>query len=370
MTPARWLATPVLGALCLMLTTPGCAPPAKNGEPGNGSDSPGSSEPDYAVVRVLYGTDRDDTGADHPRDKYGVARGDGISWGQCEVSIPRDHRMGELEEPSIWRLEFREDPEKHVVLLDGVRYDRDEFVAALAGATESSRNRSVLVFVHGYNVTFEDAARRTAQLKYDLGFGGAATFFSWPSNGSKAAYAADEADIQWSTPHIREFLETVATADGVGEVFVVAHSMGNRGVTRALIDLEPEARSRIREVVLTAPDIDADVFVRDLLPRLGAEGSRLTLYASSNDLALQASKRLHQGRRAGEAGPELIVAEGLDTIDASSVETSFLGHSYFAEERSLLSDLYYLLTTGSAPDERAGLEREELAGQPYWRFRD
>jgi hypothetical protein len=38
-------------------------------------------------------------------------------YGTRDVSIPRDRRMGELESPSIGRLQFREDPSKDVVLL-------------------------------------------------------------------------------------------------------------------------------------------------------------------------------------------------------------------------------------------------------------
>jgi esterase/lipase superfamily enzyme len=40
--------------------------------------------------------------------------------------------------------------------------------------------------VHGYNVSFDDAALRTAQLAYDLTFDCPAAFFSWPSKGTEA----------------------------------------------------------------------------------------------------------------------------------------------------------------------------------------
>ena len=35
------------------------------------------------------------------------------------------------------------------------------------------------MFVHGFNVSFADAARRTAQIAYDLAFGGPGAL-SWP----------------------------------------------------------------------------------------------------------------------------------------------------------------------------------------------
>ena len=121
--------------------------------------------------------------------------------------------------------------------------------------------------------------------------------------------------------------------------------MGNRALTRALGSLLAEdlsVRPRLKEVILTAPDIDADVFRRDIAPALVASGRPITLYASSKDLALVASKKVHGYARAGDAGPGLVVLPGIETIDASTVDTSLLAHSYFAETRRcsgpLLSD--------------------------------
>ena len=98
---------------------------------------------------------------------------------------------------------------------------------------------------------------------------------------------------------------------------------------------------RFEEVILTAPDIDADVFSRDIAPRLQATNSRITMYASSKDKALMASKKFHHYARAGDSGSGLVVVPGVDTIDATKVNTSFWGHS---PSRSVISDMYYLLS--------------------------
>jgi esterase/lipase superfamily enzyme len=45
--------------------------------------------------------------------------------------------------------------------------------------------------VHGFNVSFENALRRTAQIAYDLDFDGAPFLFSWPSRDSLLSYASD-----------------------------------------------------------------------------------------------------------------------------------------------------------------------------------
>jgi len=333
---------------------------------------PTSGPPEYAVIRVYYGTDRNRTGSEDPEEVFGSERGD-LSVGFCDVSIPREHRLGELEEPSILRLEFREDPEKHVVLLRVVPQKEAPFFQDLKSRTETSKKREALVFVHGYNVTFEDAARRTAQMAYDLAFDGPAAFFSWPSKGTYEGYPADETTIAWATPHLKTFLEEIATNSEAKTVHLIAHSMGNRGLMDALgmiaESARPTAQSKFQEIVLAAPDIDKDIFVRDVFPRLAKFSSRVTLYSSSRDKALLASTKFHQYPRAGDTGDGLVIMKDLDTVDATHVDTSFIGHSYFAENRSVISDMFYLIGERLPPQMRFGLEPVKDARGQYWRFK-
>lgn len=325
----------------------------------------------YAVVRTFFATDRNFTGSSEPEKKFGTDRGD-LSYGTCDVSIPRDHRMGELESPSIWKLEFREDPEKHIVLLEASVKSREIFYSEIADKVKAFSKSSALLFVHGYNVTFEDAARRTAQLSYDLGFQGAPMFYSWPSQGSTAKYLIDEQNIEWSQANIRSFLDDFFKNSSVENVYLIAHSMGNRGLSRAVALLmaeKPEYRARLKEVILTAPDIDAAVFKRDIAPALVSSGCPVTLYSSSEDIALKASKEIHNYPRAGDSGSGLILMNGIETIDASHVDTGFLGHSYFADSKSVLSDIFNIINNGQAPDNRFGLKPITTAAGKYWEFK-
>ncbi len=323
----------------------------------------------YHRVRIFYGTDREPTGNDAPADFYGGGRG-ALALGVCEVSIPLDHRIGELESPSFWRLEFREDPEKHVVLLSVEERPRDAFTAELRDSIESSESRAAFVFVHGYNVSFEDAARRTGQMAYDLHFDGAPILYSWPSKASLQGYMADEASAQWTVPHLEEFLELVASESGATTVHLIAHSMGNRPLTAALGRFaQRDDGPRFSQIALVAPDIDADIFKRDIAPRIPSAGERVTLYASANDQALKASRHVHDTPRAGEAGDRILVVPGIDTIDVSLLDTSLLGHSYYGENLSVISDLFHLLQSGFAPGERFGLDSVPAGPLRYWRFR-
>lgn len=327
--------------------------------------------PDHAVMRVHFATDRELSGDRHPARLFGGARGP-LRYGSCEVSIPREHRMGELESASLLRLEFRPDPERHVVLLTAEVAEREHFMTSLKQAIAAGGSRSALLFIHGYRTTFEDAARRTGQLAYDLGFQGAAVFYSWPSQGKLSGYIVDEANVEWTQADLAAFLADFLQQSDAEHVYLLGHSMGNRALARAtasVIAARPELAARIREVILAAPDIDADVFRQQLLPALAAVPNPLTLYASSEDSALRASKAIHGYARAGESGAGLVVEKGVETIDASGVDTGFIRHAYFAEQRSALSDMYYLIRKQARAAERFGLRAVDGAMGHYWTFR-
>lgn len=327
----------------------------------------------YAIVKIFYATDRKPSGNADPKLFYKDDRSHdgGLSFGTCDVSIPRDHKMGELESPSILRLELSEDPEKHVVLRTVTRDDRDKFFGDLATWVGQSAEKRAFVFIHGYSVSFEDAARRTAQLAYDLGFDGAPILYSWPSRGSKLAYLADEATVEWTVPHLRQFLKDIASKSGATTIHLIAHSMGNRALAKALDSLSGEhidsATPHFKQVVLTAPDIDAGVF-RQLAQGIRKMADHVTLYASSNDQAIIASREAHDYPRAGESGRNIVVVHGMDTIDVSSVNTGFLKHFYYSDNTSVLSDLFSLLK-GIPVAERFGLVFIPYDDSGYWAFR-
>ena len=100
--------------------------------------------------------------------------------------------------------------------------------------SENATAGDALVFLHGYRVSFEDAAIQAAQIGADLALGGATAFFSWPSRGRLFGYTADEASIEASEVQITQFLVDFAERSEARSVHVIAHSMGNRGLLRAV----------------------------------------------------------------------------------------------------------------------------------------
>jgi esterase/lipase superfamily enzyme len=308
---------------------------------------------------------------DRPIERmYGNDRGE-LELGTCEVSVPKEHETGALESPSVLRLEFRQDTKRHVVLLGVHPESPSSFYADLHKCIEGSDRKEAFVFVHGYNVGFETAVRRTAQIAYDLKFQGAPIVYSWPSQEGLFSYTVDETNVVWTVPHLKEFLVAVAEQSGATAIHLIAHSMGNRALTSALRELVMDRNSKcpqFHEVILTAPDIDAEVFRRDIAPAIVQSADRVTLYASSNDEALVASRTVHGYRRAGESGDNVVIVPGVDTVDVSEIDTSLIGHSYYGSNSTVLADLFELMQGSKPPDQRQWLQSMRLGALKYWKF--
>ena len=156
----------------------------------------------------------------------------------------------------------------------------NEFYGSLHNRVRRSNARDAFVFVHGFNVSFEDAARRTAQLAYDLQFPGAPIMFSWPSCAEITSYPVDEATIDWVLPHLSQFIENIIVRGKVRTLHLIAHSMGNRALVRVLKDLAISNSSlRFNQVLMAAPDVDRGEFLQ-LTKSIKAVSERITLYAS------------------------------------------------------------------------------------------
>jgi esterase/lipase superfamily enzyme len=323
----------------------------------------------YMLVPVWYATDRENTGAKAPADRYSGERGT-LQFGRVEVSIPDSHEKGKLEKPRLFKLQFRSDPEKHVILSAVDEMDAGAWKSEIRGKLGTCSKRDVLLFIHGYNVGFADAARRAAQFAHDLEFQGLTVLYSWPSEGATFKYTVDEDNSIWTVDDFEQVLTTLMTETGAERVHAVAHSMGNRVLTEGLRRIDttalPAGAAKLREVVFAAPDVNADTF-RRFVEKFHARAERFTLYASNADKALEASQKVHKYPRAGDAGDGVVCCAGLETIDASSVDSSVMGHSYFCENRSIIQDMFNLIVKSEgAGTPRFGLREQTTAAGRYW----
>lgn len=329
--------------------------------------------PNLANVSVFYATDRriknGTTGA-HLQFEDGRG-GDLLSYGVADVTIPAAHKIGKLERPSIWKLQFSEDKGKHIVIATCKGMNIEEWNSLVKGRMHKTGKTSALVFVHGYNVSFDDAIRRSAQIGFDLQFDGVISTYSWGSAARLDGYFADEDTVRLSEPLFEQFLMNLHRNVGVQTIHIIAHSMGNRLVVGAIANMPNVISPILTEVVMAAPDIDASLF-RAAISGLSGKAARYTLYGSKNDKALVTSKRLRQGfPRAGDGGANVVVVNGVETVDASAVGDDLfgLGHGYFASKRTVLTDLAYLIRDSLSASRRHGLREETTSdGLTYWLF--
>ena len=326
---------------------------------------PAATKPSFVELPVGYATDRliDPQQAKAARKDFhrlysGALDPDfkDFSYGTVKVTIPTQRKPGELNLPNSWQFVGQPDPERFFVLRDISVTNRDRFFEQI-NALDPGGENSLLLFVHGFNVTFADAAMRTAQLAHDPKFNGKVMTYSWPSVGNVESYWQDEDSSRISSPRFRKLLADLLKTR-VKRIYIVAHSMGTRIVIPAVSSLAAEGTdvSKISQLMLAAADFNVIEF-KDLastFQSLQAKGTHVTIYAASNDFALQASRRVHSYRRLGESTPKLNVFPSLDSVDASAAAPMkrAYGHSYVCDSAQVIGDMQDLILKGLKPVER------------------
>lgn|GEM_PF-1822075 len=309
----------------------------------------------FTTHLLHFGTDRLLTLNDEGEATFGDARGEEkVTYGVANVSIPHVHQEGVLERPRrgirFWSLPD-EDPNEHIVIHKLTPLELSDWCRST-----KIHEGEALLFIHGFNVSFNEAIWRAAQICHDLKFVGLKLCYSWSSLGGIQNYSADEATIEWAQKHLSEFLTEVTTKLGLSRLHIIAHSMGNRALLGVLEDWQNKPDTTpISQVVLAAPDVDEGRFKQ--ISKTFEKYEQVTLYASRADRAILASTKFHKLNRAGNASPPLVIS-GLSTVDVTSAGADMfgLGHSYFATSKTVFRDLYYIIKERFTPDRRAGIK--------------
>jgi esterase/lipase superfamily enzyme len=198
---------------------------------------------------------------------------------------------------------------------------------------EAGAGSDILIYVHGFNQTFETATLDAARLSDAIKFRGRTIVFSWPSRAGLFDYVYDRDSAMFSRDDLERVLSSIVSAPNANHVHIVAHSMGTMLALESLRQLYARygdtVLGRVGAVVFAAPDIDMDVF-SSAISRIGPLAGKITVIASTNDRALALSGRLAGGMtRVGAAEKAAIERLGVRVIDASDTGWGIINHDLF-----------------------------------------
>jgi esterase/lipase superfamily enzyme len=275
--------------LVIALLVAGCA-----GRPmGNLIVASQQSAPDTDVVDMLVATTRAPV-TEPAGVMFGGERAIGLAFADIAVSIPPDavRKIGEVQ----WPAAPPGDPARDFVTTRADRMDLKEARANFDQRIAKSPSRHVLIFVHGYNTRFEEAVYRFAQITHDAHADVVPVLFTWPSRGRPLQYFYDRESANYSRDALEAVLRAVVEDPNVASVSMLSHSLGNLVAVEALrqMAIRDHGLSRkIKDIMLASPDIDVDVFRRQIAEiEIDDKQPPMTLFVSQDDRALGLSKLL------------------------------------------------------------------------------
>jgi esterase/lipase superfamily enzyme len=313
----------------------GCA-----GRPSGNLIPVSASAPGAQSVDMLVATTRAED-VSPPGIMFGGERGHGLAFADIVVSIPPDaaRKVGEVQ----WPSSPPGDPAHDFVTLRADRLDLKQAQAAFDQRIRVAPKRHVLVFVHGYNTRFEEAVYRLAQIAHDSDAPVVPVLFTWPSRGKLLDYVYDRESATYSRDALEAVLQAMVKDPNVGEISVLAHSMGNFVAVEALRQMAIRNRSlspKIKDIMLAAPDIDVDVFRREIAEIEASDKSPpITLFVSQDDRALAFSRRLAGDEpRLGAVDPNaepyrsILEKAHVHVVDLTSIKSDDnVNHGKFAQ---------------------------------------
>ncbi|WP_246731586.1 alpha/beta hydrolase [Methylocapsa sp. S129] len=328
-------AFPLAAAAIVVFTLMGCA-----SRPSGNLIAVSASAPGASSVDMLVATTRSDDAA--PAGvMFGGERGHGLSFADIAISIPPDaaRKIGEVQWPST----IPGDAAHDFVTLRADRLDLKQATAAFDNRLHASPTRHVLLFVHGYNTRFEEAVYRFAQIAHDAGAPVVPVLFTWPSRGKLFDYAYDRESATYSRDALEAVLQGMVKDANVASISILAHSMGNFVAIEAIRQMAIRNRAlspKIKDIMLAAPDIDVDVFRRDVAEiEASARSVPITLFVSQDDHALDLSRKFAGGEpRLGAVDPgaepyrSMLAKAHVDVVDLTALSSDDpLNHGKFSQ---------------------------------------
>ncbi|MEA3275254.1 MAG: alpha/beta hydrolase [Pseudomonadota bacterium] len=247
---------------------------------------------------------------------------------------------------------------------------RSEIVRRLSMTPE----KEVIVYVHGYNNDFDDAAFTLAELWHFAGREGVPLLYTWPAGrGGLTGYAYDRESGEFTIFHLKQLLRALSRVPEIERIHLLAHSRGSDVTLSAVRELaiearasgvDPRTRYRIANLILAAPDMDVEVLGQRVIAEgMGAGPDLVTIYASRGDRALGLAEKLfgsvmRLGRaREGSLPPDIVnlVEKAVNvSVVESRVRTGLIGHGYFHSDPAASSDLILVIRDRRRPGAEHG----------------
>ena len=231
-----------------------------------------------------------------------------------------------------------------------------------------SENKDVILFVHGFNNTFNESVFTLAGIWHFLKRQGVPIVYSWPAAAEGFnAYFADKESGQFTIFHLKETLRLLFKNPEIENIHIIAHSRGTDVVTTTLRELIIENRAsggnprkdlRIENLILAAPDLDFGIIKQRLMAeQFGPAFGKITIYTSQNDSALGISQWLTNGLSFGRLNTKDVnkneqnIFNSVGNVSLIKVPKSggFIGHDYFHSNPAVSSDLINLILYKAAP---------------------
>ena len=316
--------------------------------------APAESIPDVTRHRVFIITTR--AASEVVGAFFSGARAPELGLASVDVTVPPTHVVGQLERSRS----LPPDPRKYFAVVDPMVFpNRSGFVSQIDRelATRPASERKVLLFVHGYNNTTSDAVLRLTQFVQDTDYSGVPVLFTWASAASAPRYVYDLNSALVARAKIPE-MGSILQQTNARDVDIFAHSMGCLLTMEGLVDAAQDGRlgnmTRIKHIILAAPDIDLDLFRSQLSQLPESVRNKIYILVSKDDAALRFSRVIAGGvPRVGATDATVLEQLGVTVIDLSQVDDSSSGsHSKFAGSPEVVQ----LIGAGLSRSTRFGVE--------------
>jgi esterase/lipase superfamily enzyme len=316
--------------------------------------------------------------------RFGTEREEILKFGSFDTRIEPELGLGMIIDATKW---FQNE---EIQLKAVEELDRAPFVEQLQTLVQDSPHQALLVIVHGFREAFPSALRKTAFLGHILDINAPVLLFDWPGNqgSSLRGYRRAREVAEASGEDLARTLKLIIKEIQPERLWLVANSMGGQVVTDAFslmyTDADfADAETEIENVVLTAPDVDLKEFDNRFKEEIKAMAGNLTVYVSSNDRALLASRIINRGRRRGESTLNIrnpdqfkeasrvseLVKPGnelITLVDVTPVNRTRNFHNFSLETPEFFDDLYLRLINRTTPQSRLQYQITTADGAVYW----